>query len=122
MAEEKKGFGGFFSKNLDAISRLFIYHIAMCIFGLVVAIATVMLSTQFSGEKEELGAITYIASAFAVLVYLGLIYVCMWEKGAADKIKIDGGRLNKNNARGILFWLIANSVNIFMVLKQIGSI
>lgn len=116
MEEEKKGLGGFFNKNLDAISRLFIYHMAMCIFGLVVAIATEMLSTQFAGESKELGAITYIASVFAILVYLGLIYVCMWEKGASDRIKIVGGRMTENKFKGLLIWLVSNSINVLIIV------
>ena len=37
----------------------------------------------------------------------------MWEKGAQDKIKIDGGRLNKNIFSGLYFYLIANAIAIF---------
>ena len=113
--EKKGGLIGFFKENPDSITKLFVYHIAMCIFGLVVSIAIEMLATQINGEKEMLSIATVIAGIFGALVYLGLIYVCMWEKGSSDKIKIDGGRLKRNNFKGILMWLIANSVFILIL-------
>lgn len=116
MDEEKKGFGAFLSKNFDAISKLFVYHIAMCVFGLVVVLAVQMLTEQLKGDREiPLGIPAYIASVVAILVYLGLIYVCMWEKGASDRIKILGGRMKRNNFKGLLFWLVANSIDILII-------
>ena len=122
--EENKGFVAFFKSNFDAISKLFLNHVAMCVFGMVVSLATKLLNDKvFTNPGEEpapgFGVLGYVMCGVGILMYLCLIYVCMWEKGAADKIKIDGGRLNKNNARGILFWLIANSINIFMVLNLV---
>lgn len=115
---EKGGLGAFFKNNMDAISKLFVYHIAMCIFGLVVSIALEMLATQIKGEEGEwLSIATWIGGVFATLIYLGLIYVCMWEKGASDKIKIDGGRQKKNTPKGILIWLVASSIDIFILLN-----
>ena len=122
--KENKGFVAFFKSNFDAISKLFLNHVAMCVFGMVVSLATKLLNDKvFTNPGEEpapgFGVLGYVMCGVGILMYLCLIYVCMWEKGAADKIKIDGGRLNKNNARGILFWLIANSINIFMVLNLV---
>lgn len=115
---EKGGLGAFFKNNMDGISKLFVYHIAMCIFGLVVSIALEMLATQIRGEDTEwLSVATWIGGIFGMLLYLGLLYVCMWEKGASDKIKIDGGRQKKNIAKGLLLWLVANSINIFILLN-----
>ena len=114
--EKKGGFKAFFGGNTDAISKLFVYHIAMCLFGLVVSIALEMLATQLNGEKEMLSVATYVGGVCAALIYLGLIYVCMWEKGAADKVKIDGGREKRSNVKGLLIWLLANSVFIAILL------
>ena len=118
MDEEKKGFGAFFSKNFDAISKLFVYHIAMCVFGLVVSIAVEMIAMQFGGDSDvtSLSIFTYIVAALGALLYLALIYVCMWEKGASDRIKIVGGRMKENKFKGLLFWLVANSINILIIL------
>lgn len=151
MDENEKGvFGTFFKNNMDGISKLFVYHIAMCIFGLVVSIALQMLATQLHGdficnqcnetykeeelikveetlvcpeckqqaqEKNSISIATWIGGIFAMLIYFGLLYVCMWEKGASDKIKIDGGRQKKNIAKGLLMWLVANSINIFLLVN-----
>ena len=112
--EENKGFIGFFKSNFDAISKLFLNHIAMCVFGMVVSLATKLLNDKvFKGPANSFGVIGYIG----ILLYMCLIYVCMWEKGASDRIKIVGGRMEKNNFKGLLFWLIANSVNIFLILN-----
>lgn len=118
--EENKGFSAFFKTNFDAISKLFLNHVAMCVFGIVVALATKMLNENvFGGDKNNFGVLGYVMCGVGVLMYLCLIYVCMWEKGASDKIKIDGGRLKKNNFKGLLFWLVANSIVIFMVINTI---
>ena len=143
---EERGFKAFFSANSDSMVKLFVYHVAMCIFGLVVALALEMVAAQIDGgthfckdcdtfyELADLGddllcktcgnetsvklsVATYVAGGFGALVYLGLIYVCMWEKGAKDKIKIDGGRLERNNFKGLLIWLVSNSVFIFILLN-----
>ena len=106
---EKSGLGAFFQNNMDAISKLFVYHIAMCIFGLVVSIALEMLATQIRGtDSEWLSVATWIGGVFATLIYLGLIYVCMWEKGASDKIRVDGGRMKLNLYKGLYISFLAN--------------
>lgn len=116
--EENKGFSAFFKTNFDAISRLFLNHIAMCVFSMVVILAIQMLTEQITqNEDVKMGVPAYIAGGFAILFYMCLIYVCMWEKGASDKIKIDGGRLKRNNFKGLLFWLVANSINIFILIN-----
>ena len=98
MDENEKS--GFFKSNLDGISKLFVYHIAMCVFGIVVVLAVQMITEHITGDRDmPLGIPAYIAAGFAVIVYCGLIYVAMWEKGASDKIKIDGGRQKKNIAK-----------------------
>ncbi|MBO5339123.1 MAG: hypothetical protein J6A96_05425 [Clostridia bacterium] len=116
--EENKGFVAFFRNNFDIISKLFLNHIAMCVFGLVVSLATKLLNDKvFKGSENSFGVLGYIMCGVGVLLYLCLIYVAMWEKGASDKIKIDGGRLAKNNFKGLLFWLVANSIDIFLILN-----
>lgn len=116
--EENKGFGAFFKTNFDAISKLFLNHVAMCVFSMVVILAVQMITEQAKDDSTiKMGVPAYIAGGFAILFYLCLIYVCMWEKGAADKIKIDGGRLKKNYFKGLLFWLVANSINIFILVN-----
>ena len=142
--EKKGGLVGFFTANSSAITKLIVYHIAMCIFGLVVSIALEMVAAQIDGGTQlckecgvfyeigdlgkdllclkcgqatttKLSAATYIAGGFGALLYLGLIYIAMWEKGASDKLKIDGGRQVKSKVKGLLIWLIANSALIVIL-------
>lgn len=144
--ESKSRFGAFLKNNFDGISKLFVYHIAMCLFGLIVCLAIEMVATQIDGgthqcqncdtfyeisEVDEnfnckvcgektttkMSIATYIAGGIGALIYFGLMYVCMWEKGASDKIKIDGGRQKRNNFKGLLMWLVASAINIFLLVN-----
>lgn len=98
----------YIKENLDSIFKLFINHMGMMIFSLVVLLTSKLISSKMNNN-----AIFYIMGAIAVLMYFSLIYTAMWEKGAQDKIKIDGGRLNKNIFSGLYFYLIANAIAIF---------
>lgn len=57
-----------------------------------------------------------ILCSFAVLLYMFLIFIHLWEHGAKDRIKVDGGRLNKNIFTGLILSLIANSANIILAI------
>lgn len=98
----------YIKENLDSIFKLFINHIGMMIFSLVVLITTKLMSSKMGNS-----ALFYIMGALAVLMYFSLIYTAMWERGAQDKIKIDGGRLTKNIYNGLWLYLIANFIAIF---------
>ena len=96
-------------KNLDSISKLFINHVGMVIFSLVVFIAAEMIGK----------GVFYAMAVLAVLMYFSLIYTAMWEKGASDKLKIDGGREKKNIFHGLYFYLLANCIIIFLALVSL---
>ena len=81
----------YIKENLDSIFKLFINHMGMMIFSLVVLLTSKLISTKMNNN-----AVFYIMGVVTVLMYFSLIYTAMWERGAQDKIKIDGGRLNKN--------------------------
>ncbi len=98
----------YIKENLDSIFKLFINHMGMMIFSLVVLLTAKLLSTKMNNS-----IVFYIMGVVTVLMYFSLIYTAMWEKGAQDKIKIDGGRLNKNIFNGLYFYLIANFIAIF---------
>lgn len=91
-------------ENLDSILKLFINHIGMLVFSLIVLIAGKMINP----------IVFYLAGALAVLMYFSLIYTAMWERGAKDKIKIDGGRMKSNIFNGLWFYLYANVILIFV--------
>lgn len=91
--------------NTDSIFKLFINHMGMMIFALVVLITSKLLSSRIGND-----AVFYIMGAVTVLMYFSLIYTAMWERGAADKIKIDGGRATKNLLNGLWFYLLGNGI------------
>ena len=95
--------------NLESIGKLFINHIGMTIFSLVVLITSMLISE----------VVFYIMSVVAILMYFSLIYTAMWERGAKDKNKIDGGRLKCNIFNGLYFYLLANVFVIFTAFMML---
>lgn len=94
-------------QNVDSIMKLFINHVGMMIFALVVLITSALLSSKLGNY-----ATYYVMFGLTLLMYFSLIYTAMWERGAKDKIKVDGGRMKKNIFNGLFFYLIANSIAI----------
>lgn len=99
----------YIKRNIDSISKLFINHIGMVVFSLVVFIAS----------KRINQGLFYAMGVLAILMYFSLLYTCMWERGAKDKIKIDGGREKKNIFNGIFMYLIANFLVIITSIVAI---
>ena len=106
----------FLKENFSIVTKIWANHFGMIVFGLMVSIAAGMLSKQFWG-----GNITaqIIAGSFSVLLYMFLLYTAMWEKGASDKIKIDGGRLKKNKLYGMYVSIYANAIFIIIAILNI---
>lgn len=95
----------FFRENSDNIIKLFVNQIGMTIFGLLLSVATF--------QNKELLMWTGVLT---VIFYLYLVYSTAWYIGAKDKIKIDGGRMNKSPVRGLILGTLANSINIILAL------
>ncbi|MBQ7761093.1 MAG: hypothetical protein IJ400_03450 [Clostridia bacterium] len=104
----------FFKKNSSPILALIRNHIAVAIFGLIVVIACDMLAAAKWGQDTAPLWPNHIGGAVAIILYLGLIYVVMWEKGAKDRTKLEGGRLVRDNFYGLKIWLCANCVIILL--------
>lgn len=101
----------YFKENLSSISKLFINHVGMTVFGLVVLITSSLLSSKIGND-----VVFYIMGGLTVLMYFSLLYTAMWERGAKDKIKIDGGRMECGLFHGLYMYLIANALSIFFAL------
>ncbi|MBQ8163609.1 MAG: hypothetical protein IJZ93_04510 [Clostridia bacterium] len=101
----------FLKENLHMVGKIWCNHFGMMVFGLMVSIAISMLSVQINNN-----VIKIIAGVFMILMYMFLLYTVMWEKGASDKVKIDGGRLKKNKLYGLYVSLYANSLFILLAL------
>lgn len=94
----------YIKENRSLITKLIVNHIAMSIFGLIMAIVTRFLAERNGGNK----ALYYIVGILAILLYAVILYVNFWEKGASDKLKIDGGRMKLNLFNGLYIALFAN--------------
>lgn len=94
----------YIKENKSLISKLIVNHIAMSIFGLLMAIVTRFLASRNGGNM----ILYYIVGALAILMYAVVLYVNLWEKGASDKIKVDGGRMKLNLFNGLIVSLFAN--------------
>ena len=104
----------YFKENLSTISKLFINHVGMTIFGLIVLITSRLLS-----DKIGHPVVFYIMGAITLLMYFSLLYTAMWERGAKDKIKVDGGRMKYSAFHGLYMYLIANVIAIFLAVMTI---
>lgn len=99
----------FFKDGYDTILRLIVTQLGMTMFGIMITLITHVLPGASEKDKDPM---LLVASGGAILFYLALIYMHIWEKGAKDRIKVDGGRMEKNPLKGLWFSLIANSVNL----------
>ena len=104
----------YFKENLSTISKLFINHVGMTIFGLIVLITSRLLSDKIGNS-----VVFYIMGAITLLMYFSLLYTAMWERGAKDKIKVDGGRMKYSAFHGLYMYLIANVIAIFLAVMTI---
>lgn len=94
----------YIKENKSLISKLVVNHIAMSVFGLIMAIVTRFLADRNGGNKT----LYYIVGVLAILLYAVILYVNLWELGASDKIKVDGNRMKLNLFNGLLISLFAN--------------
>lgn len=96
----------FIKENSYDIIRLYINQIGITIFSMALYTAVRDTSTKMT--------IKIIMSIFATLFYLSLIYNCVWEYGAKDRIRVDGGKAEKQSFKGLFMSLIANVPNFIL--------
>lgn len=101
----------FFRENADSIVKLYINQIGVAIFSMFIYTAAGAISV--GGVTSLL--IKVGISVFAVFFYFALLYTVMWEIGAKDKIRIDGGRIEEKKSKGILLGLYANMPNFVFI-------
>lgn len=99
----------FFKDGYDTILRLFVTQLGMTMFGVMITLVTRVMPGASEKEKDPM---LLVASGASILLYLVILYMHIWEKGAKDRIKVDGGRMQKNLLKGLWFSLIANSINL----------
>lgn len=107
----------FLKKNSYDIVRMFITQIGISVFSFIMLIS-------FQTMSIEEGSFGYITGMIAVSVfstgfYFILLYTSAWDWGAKDKIRIDAGKLRRNNAKMLIMSAIANLPNFIIVLFSI---
>ena len=101
----------YFKENLGSISKLFINHVGMTVFALVVLITSSLLTKKIGNP-----VVFYIMGGLNVLMYFSLLYTAMWERGAKDKLKVEGGRMKEGLFHGLYMYLLANALSIFFAV------
>lgn len=100
----------FIKDNSYNMVKVFLTQIVMSFFGTMLAIATL-----------NNPSLLLWSSILSVLIQLGVIYSILWDIGARDKIKIDGGRMRKIPEKGFLVALGGNVPNLILAfLMGIG--
>ena len=109
----------FFSDGLDTIVKLIVTQLGMTMFGTMVTFAAYAVPGSITKVDDKItgyGSIFLVVSVFAIIMYLFILYNHIWEKGAKDRIKVDGGRMDKQIFKGLYLSLVANALNILLGL------
>nr|MBE6545714.1 hypothetical protein [Oscillospiraceae bacterium] len=99
----------FIKNNSYEIVKLMINQVGITIFSLVLYTAV-----GFVDDDGLSSTIRILLSIFASIFYLSLIYCAAWDFGASDRIKIDGGKIDNNPAKGAFMSLVANLPNFLI--------
>ena len=97
----------FILNNLNMVSKIWANHFGMMIFGLVVLLTTKLMNNNL---------LFHCSGVLAMLMYMFLLYMVMWQRGAEDKIKVDAGRIEKNKLYGLYVSLITYSLFIIIAI------
>ena len=107
-----------FKETSYDIVRLYVNQLGIMIFSMLLYTAV----GSFESDKLSSGLSIFV-SLFSICFYLVLIYYVIWEIGAKDKIRIDGGRAEPCKYKGLVMGLFANIPNfvlgIFTVLFMV---
>lgn len=100
-----------FKENSYDIVRLYVNQLGIMIFSMLLYTAVGAI------ENERLSSVlSIIVSIFSICFYCSLIYYAVWEIGAKDKIRIDGGKMEPNKGKGVVMSLFANVPNFALGL------
>ena len=103
-----------FKENSYDIVRLYVNQLGIMIFSML------LYTAVGSFENESLSSsLSVFVSVFSTCFYLVLLYYAMWEIGAKDKIRIDGGRMTPCKNKGLVMGLFANVPNLVLGLLSV---
>lgn len=103
-----------FKENSYDIVRLYVNQLGIMIFSML------LYTAVGSFENESLSnSLSIFVSVFSTCFYLVLVYYAVWELGAKDKIRIDGGRMEPCKNKGLVMSLFANVPNFVLGLFSV---
>lgn len=100
----------FISENFKVIKKLLIYQFGAAFFGILV-----------NSSAGRLPWLNWLTGVLAVLFYIYLLYSAVWEEGARDRIRVDGGRMTRDDFKGLKIALVANIPNILIGVVMAAS-
>ncbi len=104
----------FWSEYKKNIWKLLLNQFGAAFLGIML----IMAAWAVRSQKDWLGV---VASCLATAFYLYLIYNLLWERGGQDRIRIDGGRMERKPMSGFWVILIANIPNIILGILVVVS-
>ncbi len=109
----------FFRDGFDTITKLLVTQLGMTMFGTMLVFSAYAVPgsvKRVDGKITGFNTLFLGVSVVAILLYLFILYTHIWDKGAKDRIKVDGGRMKKQVLKGLYLSLVANSLNIILGL------
>ncbi|MBQ2277002.1 MAG: hypothetical protein II333_00410, partial [Clostridia bacterium] len=80
----------FWSENSKIISKMLLNQFGAAFMGFLI-----------TASASRTPWLMLLASCFAVLFYLFLLYNVIWEQGGQDRIRVDGGRAKYRPLTGV---------------------
>lgn len=105
------------------IVKMFLYQIAIALFGISLAIATGSKSTSTDVTAVQPATLQIVTSIFSILFYLFLIYNLLWNIGAKDAHRFARKEPGVYRLSGLYMGLAASVVNVLIaVLITLGNL
>lgn len=96
----------FFKDNSYDIVKILVNQIGITIFSLML-----YFTVNAIGDDKLSSQLSIAVSVFSTIFFYALLYTSMWDIGAKDIIRIDGGKLEAVKGKGALLALFANIPN-----------
>ena len=107
----------FFKKNIRLILKYFVTQIAISALSLVLTLSVKVFAISHF-DSDTTGAI--LASIVCITIFAFVSHDFFWQEGAKDRIKVDGGRIKRDNFKGAK--IAACSLTPVIILTVIATI
>lgn len=97
----------FWNQHKKLIGKMVLNQFGATFLGIMIVVAAAVAQSQRAW-------LMLLASCFATLFYMFLIYNVLWEKGGLDRIRVDGGRAERKPWTGFWITLAANIPNLIL--------